>query len=163
MGNSCRRLVEWLGFGLLMAWLMAMTIGCASQDFLGANPARVKVSIRGSAKSISIPETAHSISPVKWDWGFYLVGEDGSLRKLSEASGQRTTVLENNSLNAKGDFLVPAGQHKARLLVEAYQYYYIGRLPSPQSLIFFQRDYILDLGPGQTGRITARVGAATSH
>jgi hypothetical protein len=147
--------------GLSLA--MAMATGCASQEFLGENPARVRVSISGQAESAPIPETAHSKSPVKWDWGFYLVEPGGKLRKLRELNGQRTTVLEANPLEAEGEFLVPAGRHKARLLVEAYQYYSIGRLPTPQSLIFYQRDFQLDLGPGQTGRIKALVGGAPSQ
>lgn len=145
--------------GLLSACLVAMAIGCASQRFLGENPAKVRVQILGQAKPAKIPETAHSRSPVKWDWGFYLVGDGGKLRKLSEANGQRTTVLETNPLEAEGEFLVPAGQNKVRLIIEAYQYYYIGMWPAPQSLIFFQRDYRMDLGPGGIGQIKARVRA----
>ncbi len=146
------------GLGLLSACLMAVAVGCASQSFLGENPARVRVEIHGKAKPMQRPETAHTVSPVKWDWGLYLVGEDGNLRKLRELNGHRTTVLETNPLKATGEFLVPAGKHMARLLVEAYQYYYIGMKPAPHSLVFFQRDYRLDLGPGQTGQIKARIG-----
>lgn len=147
---------------LPVAFLMVLAAGCASQEFLGENPAKVVVRIHAQAEPVPIPETAHSRSPVTWYWGFYLVEEKGKLRKLREANGKRTTVLEENPLEAEGEFMVPAGQHKARLLVEAYQYYSIGRLPAPQSLIFFQRDYRLDLGPGQTGRIEALVGGAQS-
>lgn len=148
---------------LLLSLLLALVFaaGCAANDFLGENPARVRVEIRGQAQPMQRPETAHTVSPVKWDWGFYLVRADGTLRKLREVSGQRTTVLEANPLQASGEFLVPAGRHKARLLVEAYQYYYIGWKAAPHSLVFFQRDYHLDLGPGQTGRIKARVGGAS--
>jgi hypothetical protein len=148
---------KWLRLIPLSAWLMVLAAGCASQEFLGQNPARVRVRVHGQAASIPIPETAYNRSAVYWDWGFYLVGKSGELRKLSELKGQRTTVLEGNTLEADGEFLVPAGKHKARLLVEAYQYYYIGRLPTPQSIVFFQRDYTLDLGPGQNGQISARV------
>lgn len=137
---------------------MAFAAGCAANDFLGENPARVRVEVLGQAQPMKRPETAHTVSPVKWDWGFYLVREDGTLRKLREVTGQRTTVLEANPLKATGEFLVPAGKRQARLLVEAYQYYYIGWKAAPHSLVFFQRDYQLDLGPGQTGQIKARVG-----
>jgi len=159
MGRFFGMPLKRLGLGLLLAFLLAMTAGCASQEFLGENPARVRVLIHGHAASIPIPETAYNRSPVHWDWGFYLIGEGGKLRKLREVKGQRTTALQGNALEASGEFLVPAGQHKTRLLVEAYQYYYIGMWPSPQSLVFFQRDFRLDLGPGQTGEIKARVGA----
>ena len=137
---------------------LAFAAGCAANDFLGENPARVRVEILGQAQPMKRPETAHTVSPVKWDWGFYLVREDGTLRKLREVTGQRTTVLEANPLKATGEFLVPAGKHKARLLVEAYQYYYIGWKAAPHSLVFFQRDYQLDVGPGEIGQIKARVG-----
>jgi hypothetical protein len=161
MSRVSHKPVMWLRFILLSACLMAF--GCASQSFLGENPARVRVEIQGQAKPMALPETAHSLSRVTWDWGFYLVREDGSLRKLREAGGQRTTVLETNPLQATGDFLVPAGKNKSRLMVEAYQYYYIGMKPAPHTLIYFQRDYKLDLGPGGTGQIKVRVGGVSSE
>lgn len=143
-----------------MAGMAALVLlaGCASQSFLGKNPAKVRVEINGWAQPSQGPETANTVSPVKWDWGFYLLRKDGSLLKLSEKSGQRTTVLEENPLKATGEFLVPAGRQTVRLLVEAYQYYWIGREPAPLSLVFFQRDYQLDLGQGALGHIKAKVG-----
>lgn len=148
-----KQIALWAGLAALLC-----LAGCASQSFLGENPAEVRVEINGWAQPTKGPEMAHTVSPVKWDWGFYLVRQDGSLLKLREKSGQRTTVLETNPLEAEGEFLVPAGKQKARLLVEAYQYYWIGREPAPFSLVFFQRDYQLDLAPGGRGDIKVRVG-----
>ncbi|KMY68588.1 hypothetical protein AAU61_02825 [Desulfocarbo indianensis] len=144
----------------LMAVALAMLLmaACAATNQFGPDAPLVRVRIDGYAQPMAPPETAGEVTPVRWDWGLYLVEAGGDLRKLSELNGTRTTVLIRNPLSASGEFRVPPGRHTVRLLVEAYQYYYIGLFPAPQSLLFFQRDYRLDLAPGQRGEIRARPG-----
>lgn len=144
----------------LIAVTLAMLFlaACATANQFGPDAPLVRVHIEGYAQPMDRPETAGEVTPVRWDWGLYLVEADGALRKLSELNGTRTTVLIMNPLSGSGEFRVPPGRRTVRLLVEAYQYYYIGLFPAPQSLLFFQRDYRLDLAPGQRGEIRARAG-----
>jgi hypothetical protein len=145
-----------------LAWLalaaLALAAGCAPHPGPGPRAALVRVEVEARARPGPPPETAFRVTPVHWDWGLYLVTDEGRLTRLSPAGGQRLRVLETNPLRDQADFAVPPGERTLRLLVESYRYYYLDWAPSLQELQSYRRDYTLRLAPGASRTIRFRAG-----
>ncbi len=142
--------------GLLLAAALGLCLaaalwlaGCAG-GYLdpGPSPARVRVKLRAKA-----PEPSHRFQAgtleVMWDWGLYLVREEGGLAALRPADGQRLRVIRVNPLERDTVFLVPPGKRRFRLLVEAYYFKPHAESFFPISLGGVVKDFDLEVAPGR--------------
>lgn len=137
---------------------LAAAAGCSPLVDPGPEPAYLVVEVDAGVRPGPGPETASHLTPVRWDWGAYLVGREGRLLRLSPRGGQRLTVLETNPLKDRAVFPVPPGRNTYRVLVDAYRYYYQDRGPALENLRSFHQSYTLELSPGE--RRTVRFAPA---
>ncbi len=157
---------------LLLA-LLALCPSCLN-PYLdpGPHPARISISFHTAVSPeqvqhtleenqlippIVLPDLFHRVDGPFWDWGLYLVKEDGSLRPLPPAGKQATRHLQGPRLEAVGSFLAPPGRLHLKLLAECYliHSWSEGMMPTQtQSLGVAEltRTWELDLKPGHTYR-----------
>jgi hypothetical protein len=157
----------------LMAAALMMT-GCALYVDAGPDPAYLKVNIKTSVNDAKIKDALaanhlhlafpagglfHEIRGPFWDWGAYLLAQDGSLRDLRPVSGGPLRRVQGKNLAGSATFALPPGIHKVRILIQVYMehdfYESDGLMPARPSTetIFvqgFSRDMAREIGPGQT-------------
>lgn len=106
---------------ILMAFAAFLLAGCAG-GYLdpGPEPAKVRVDLQAKADQGPISWRFGGPCPVLWDWGLYLVRQDGSLARLRPADGQRLKVIQENPLRRDTVFLAPPGKRRLRLIIESY-------------------------------------------
>lgn len=147
-----------LAAGLVVALVLSLA-GCG-QMFLdpGPNPARVEVKL-----AAQVPESLkqYPSEPIYWDWGLYLVVEQGPLPLLKPVQPQQFKVIADaNPLLRDTVFLAPPGQHTFRLLVSGYAIRGRGEGVGAVTLLDYSEDFKLNLPSGGGYRIQRRLGVA---
>lgn len=90
----------------------------------GAVQAKVKVFVQAEVTPAQVGAALgawpHLASGVHFDWGLFMLADDGSMAPLPQVSRQRLRFVPGNKLNGRAVFAMPPGKHRLRLLVEAY-------------------------------------------
>jgi hypothetical protein len=98
-----------------------------------------------------------------WDWGLYLVKDDGRLLPLQPEGGVNTKNLLGYGIERSVSFLVPPGEHKIRLLVESHMEFWVNSMAYGSEYEMFPvsdytRDYDFNLTGGEVKKIKAGFG-----
>lgn len=125
--------------GLLMLMLVA---GCGGvYAVTGDNPARITLDVTASMSQRELDNAlsrADLVSPFVvwsageelrgpfWDYGLYLVGNDGSYIPLRPVGDIQLSRVPAKTLKAKVTFLAPPGTHRFKLLVDGYYEHWSG-------------------------------------
>ena len=150
--NKIARLVS---CGVALAVLLAI-IGCG-YTYLnpGPNPARIVASIKATVPQDNLPSRNF---PVLWDWGLYVVGQDGVWQRLRPTQPVKFGALPGNPLDQNRIFLAPPGKHKLVLSLEAYVLMESGDQTVPITVARFGDHWQVDLAPGQEWKIVKTYG-----
>lgn len=137
---------------LALCAALTLTLACKAQ-FLdpGPNPAKIQVQLKANYTADPNSRIIKKyMEPVEWDWGLYKVTNGGVLPALPTADKQQLKGIEGDSLTRDTVFLAPGGKGRYRLIVEAYKTIATNNAMNTVGLGSFQRDFDLNLAPGQT-------------
>ena len=123
-------------FGLVLCCLTAaMFLGCAGIYVdPGPQPARLRLLLQAESDMDEVKAAMadkirgyhyglDTFGPF-WEWGLYLKGADGSLRRLAPAKGGSVRTEEGFSFDREVVFLVPPGPSNLWLLLDVYLDYH---------------------------------------
>ncbi len=150
-----KKYIRFMSFVAALVVLLAV-IGCG-YVYLdpGPNPARIVASIKATVPEANLPSRGF---PVLWDWGLYVVGEDGIWKRLGPTQPVKFSAFSGNPLDQHRIFLAPPGKHKLVLSLEAYVLVESGDQTVAMTVAKFNDQWQVDLAPGKEWKIIKNYG-----
>ena len=129
--NKHKVLIPLVALALILALAGCATVYAPTGD----NPARISFSLTGTTDKAEIDQAlsdqwllrgqpswvpGQKVYGPYWDWGLYIIGENGSLTPLKPVDDLPLYMNEVDSLKINTVLLAPAGTYKLRLLTSVY-------------------------------------------